>query len=182
MRTDPNAAVPGPHPLWSYFARAAWILVQATVWRLAWKRIPGLRPLIVRVFGGTVPLGTMISESVRVYFPWALSLGKDVSVGPGVNFYNLGGVVLGDRVVISQDVYFCGGSHDYTHPRYPLQRKLIVIKSDVWIGAGAFIGPGVSVGQGAVIGARAVVMKEVPPWKVVVGNPAREIKDRILSQ
>ena len=92
------------------------------------------------------------------------------------------GLQVGHRVVISQDAYFCGGSHDYTDSRYPLLRMKIVVEDDVWIGAGAFIGPGVTVGQGAVIGARAVVTKNVQPWKVVAGNPARIIKDRVLRR
>ncbi len=59
-------------------------------------------------------------------------------------------------------------------------RKPIVIEDDVWIGAGAFIGPGVRIGQGAVVGARAVVFKDVPRWKVVAGNPAQVLKDRVM--
>jgi putative colanic acid biosynthesis acetyltransferase WcaF len=83
--------------------------------------------------------------------------------------------------VVSQDVYFCGGTHDYTRPHYPLQRLAIRVEDDVWIGAGAFICPGARIGQGAVVGARAVVAKDVPPWKVVAGNPARVIKYRLLT-
>ena len=155
-------------------------MAQATVWRLAWKRIPFLRGGLLKIFGALVPFTALISEGVRVYFPWSLRVGRHVMIGPRVDFYNLGGVRLGDRVMISQDVYFCGGTHDYTHPRYPLIRQEIVIEDDVWICAGAFIGPGVTVGQGAIVGARAVVTKDVPAWKVVAGNPARVIKDRIM--
>jgi putative colanic acid biosynthesis acetyltransferase WcaF len=63
-----------------------------------------------------------------------------------------------------------------------LVRKQIAIGDNVWICAGAFIGPGVSIGDGAVIGARAVVFKDVEPWSVVAGNPARKIKERIVKQ
>jgi putative colanic acid biosynthesis acetyltransferase WcaF len=180
LQTEPHASARAPYPPWTYPARALWLLVQATLWRLAWKRIPGLRSGILKIFGASMPFTVLISEGVRVYFPWSLRMGRHVAIGPRADFYNLGGVVLGDRVVISQDVYFCGGTHDYTEPRYPLIRQAIVIEDDVWVGAGAFIGPGVTVGRGAIVGARAVVMKNVPSGKVVVGNPARVIKDRVL--
>jgi putative colanic acid biosynthesis acetyltransferase WcaF len=182
LRTDPNSRDRAPYPLWTYLARALWLVLQATVWPLAWKRIPGLRSGMLRIFGASTPLGVLISEGVRVYFPWSLRLGRHVVIGPRVDFYNLGGVRLGDRVVISQDVYFCGGTHDYSDPRYPLIRRPIVIEDDVWVGAGAFIGPGVTVGRGSVVGAKAVVMKDIPAWKVVAGNPAYVIKDRILRE
>ncbi len=48
----------------------------------------------------------------------------------------------------------------------------------MWIGAEAYIGPGVTIGDGAVIAARAVVVKDVPAWTVVGGNPAKVIKER----
>jgi len=180
LQTKPDSSARAPYPLWTYVARAFWLLVQATVWQLAWKRIPGLRGGILRLFGASTPCAVLVSEQVRVYFPWSLRIGRHVAIGPRVDFYNLGGVRIGDRVVISQDAYFCGGTHDYTDPRYSLIRRAIVIEDDVWIGAGAFIGPGVTLGQGAVVGARAVVMSDVPPWKVVAGNPARVVKDRVL--
>lgn len=163
-----------------YAARALWMIVEFTLWRLAWKRICFLRPALLKCFGARLPFRALISESVRVQFPWLLTLGEGVAIGPGVTFYNLGGVTLGHRVVISQDAYLCGGTHDYSLPSYPLLRQPIVVGDDVWIGAGAFIGPGVRIGQGAVVGARAVVTKDVPAWKVVAGNPARIVKERVL--
>jgi putative colanic acid biosynthesis acetyltransferase WcaF len=182
LQTEPNSSARAPYPLWTYFVRALWLFVQATVWRLAWKRIPGLRGGILKIFGASTPCGVLVAEGVRVYFPWSLWIGRHVAIGPRVDFYNLGGVRVGDRVVISQDAYLCCGTHDYADPRYPLIRGAIVIEDDAWIGAGAFIGPGVTLGQGAVVGARAVVMKDVPPWKVVAGNPARVIKDRVMRR
>ncbi|HNY79416.1 MAG TPA: hypothetical protein PLX34_15565 [Sedimentisphaerales bacterium] len=58
----------------------------------------------------------------------------------------------------------------------------VEIADQVWIAADAFIGPGVTVGQGAVVGARASVFKDVEPWTVVGGNPAKFIKKRELKR
>lgn len=178
--SDPGSCARKPYPVWTYVARPIWLAVEATLWRLAWRRISFLRPLLLKLFGATLPLKCLIYGSVSFHFPWAMRIGHQVAIGPGVTFYNLGGIRVGSRVVISQDAYLCGGTHDYTRPNYPLIRKLIVVEDDVWIGAGAFIGPGVTIGRGAVVGARAVVTKDVPPWKVVVGNPARVIKERMI--
>ena len=60
--------------------------------------------------------------------------------------------------------------------------RKITIGSYVWIAAGAFIGPGVTIGDGAVVGARAVVTRDVEPWTVVAGNPARMIKRREIRK
>jgi putative colanic acid biosynthesis acetyltransferase WcaF len=62
----------------------------------------------------------------------------------------------------------------------PLQRCSLKIGDDAWICADAFVGPGVTIGAGAVVGARSVVMRDVEPWIVIGGNPAKKIRDRII--
>ena len=57
----------------------------------------------------------------------------------------------------------------------------IEVRDQAWVCADAFVGPGVVVGEGAVAGARAVVTKNVEPWTVVAGNPARFLKARRIS-
>jgi putative colanic acid biosynthesis acetyltransferase WcaF len=180
MLTNPQGARVAPYPAWTYPARAVWLVVQATVWRAAWRRIPGLRPALLRLFGARVAWRTHMPGSLRIYFPWRLCIGSGTSVGPGVTFYNLGGLWIGNRVVISQNAYLCGGTHDYTLPTYPLVCKSLTIEDDVWIGASAFLCPGVRVGEGAVVGACAVVTKDVAPWTVVAGNPARVVRQRVM--
>jgi putative colanic acid biosynthesis acetyltransferase WcaF len=170
-----------PYPAWTYPARLLWSIVWLTVWKLAWNRIHCLRPLILRCFGAKVSLRSNIHGSAWVEMPWLLKMDQWISLGPRTHLYNLGGVTIGERTVISQDVYICAGTHDYTNPLYPLLRPPITIGKNVWIAAGAFIGPGVTIGDGAVIGARAVVTKDVAPWTVVAGNPAKFVKERVLK-
>jgi putative colanic acid biosynthesis acetyltransferase WcaF len=62
-----------------------------------------------------------------------------------------------------------------------LTNKPIVIGPQAWVAARAFISPGVTVGEGAVVGACAVVTKDVEPWTVVAGNPAKFIKKREIK-
>lgn len=80
------------------------------------------------------------------------------------------------------DIFNIGGDfrgaeeyHNYSppvHPIAPTTFRQSIIGNDVWIGHGAFIGAGVTIGDGAIIGAGAVVTKDVPPFAIVVGNPA----------
>jgi putative colanic acid biosynthesis acetyltransferase WcaF len=169
-----------PYPKSVYVKRALWATAHKTIWKLCWKRIPSLRSTILRLFGARSSLTVYAAGSSFIEMPWDVTIGEYVAIGPRVIVYNLGGVTIGSHTVLSQDVYVCGGTHDYTDPTYPLVRTPIQIGSHVWIAAGAFIGPGVSIGEGAVVGARAVVIRDVPPWTVVAGNPARIIKKREL--
>lgn len=98
-----------------------------------------------------------------------------------VEIYNLGEVAIGSHTVLSQDVYVCAGTHDYTRPDLPLIRSTISIGSGVWICAGAFIGPGVVVGDNAVVGARAVATKAVPAGTIAAGNPAKVVRERPMT-
>jgi putative colanic acid biosynthesis acetyltransferase WcaF len=170
-----------PYPWRVYLGRFLWLLIQATAWKLCWSRVIMLRPLLLRLFGSKTSLRCLISGGVRIEMPWLLQTGHPVCIGPRVGIYNLGGLVIGDDVVISQDAYLCGGTHDHRDPRMALLRKEIVIGDKVWICAGAFIGPGVKIGEGAVVGARAVVMKDVKPWTIVAGNPAKIIGSRRMN-
>ena len=57
----------------------------------------------------------------------------------------------------------------------------IRIRKYAWVAAEAFIGPGVTIGEGAVVGARAAVFRDVEPWNVVGGNPAKFLKKRVIN-
>jgi len=57
----------------------------------------------------------------------------------------------------------------------------ITIGRQAWVCTDAFIAPGVTVSEGAIVGARSVVTKDVAPWVIVAGNPARTIKKRVLD-
>jgi putative colanic acid biosynthesis acetyltransferase WcaF len=82
---------------------------------------------------------------------------------------------------VSQETYLCSASHDFEDPSMPLIFSPITIGAESWVAAGCFIGPGTTVGEGAVVGAYSVVTKDVPPWTVVAGNPARVLRERKLK-
>jgi len=88
------------------------------------------------------------------------------------------GVKIGANCSISPEVYILSMDHDPQHPDFATCGGVTTIGDHVWIGSRAIILGGVTIGEGAVIGAGAVVTKDIAPWRIAVGNPAREIKDR----
>lgn len=149
--------------------------------RLSPRPFFGWRRFILRCFGASVGREVHIYPSTRIYFPWKLQIGDWSAIGEDAFIYNLGPVKIGARVTISHRAHICAGTHDYTKADLPLLKPPITIGDQAWICTDAFVGPGVTVGEGAVVGARAVVVKNVRPWSVVVGNPARGVKVRELT-
>ncbi len=105
-------------------------------------------------------------------------MGQDSCLADGVDCYNVAPITLGVRALVSQRSFLCSATHEYNRPEFPLVVRAIVIEAGAWVAAEAFIGPGVIVGTGAVVGARACVTRNVAPWTVVAGNPARVVKQR----
>ncbi len=140
----------------------------------AWRR------MLLRLFGAKVGRDVHIYGSATITMPWNLEIGEYSSIGEHVFIYNLGRVRIGARVTVSLRAHLCAGSHDHQDPAMSLLKQPISIDDQAWICGDAFVGPGVSVGRGAVVGARGVAVKDVEPWSIVAGNPAKQIGIRKL--
>lgn len=139
----------------------------------AWRR------WVLRLFGARIGAQASIQRSVRIELPWNLEMGRGSTLGEGVWVHNLGPVRIGAYATVSQRVFLCTGTHDYTRPEFPILRKPISIERGVWVAADAFIGPGVTIGEDAVIGVRSVVLKDMPKGMVCVGHPCVPLKPRV---
>lgn len=159
--------------------RAAWGLAKP-LFRFSPRTFFGWRNMLLRLLGARIGEQVHIYGTAQVYFPWNLEIGDWSAIGEHAIIYNLGMVRIGRHVTVSQRAHVCAGTHDYTDAALPLLKPPIVIEDQAWICADAFVGPGVTVGEGAVAGARAVIMRNVEPWAVMAGNPARKIKQRVL--
>jgi len=164
-------------------------MVQRVLWgfgcylfRLSPRPCFGWRRFVLRCFGAKIGANVNTYPSTRIYFPWKLTVGDWTALGEEAFIYNLGPVTLGEKVTVSHRAQLCAGTHDYTLPDLPLIKTTIIIKDQAWICADAFVGPGVTVGEGAIVGARCVVTKNVEPWAIMIGNPARLTKKRVLKK
>ena len=170
------------HSLANKLGRLAWRICWVILFRPTPPRLlAGWRRLLLRCFGARIGKA-YFHPSVIIWAPWLVKAGSSVYVDAEVNLYNVYGICIADRVVVSREAFLCGASHNFQDPLMPLTGGEIKVGADAWICARAFVGPGVTVGDGAVVGACAVVMKDVPPWTVVAGNPARLIKDRKMGE
>jgi len=162
---------------WENLRRVMWAVMRI-FFRISPRIFFGWRNFLLRLFGARIGKHVHIYNTAQIYFPWKLEVGDWSAIGEYALIYNLGPIHVGSLVTISQGAHLCAGTHDHTDPSLPLQRPPIIIGDQAWICADAFIGPGVRVGEGALVGARAVAVKDVQPWQIVVGNPARPIKER----
>ncbi|MGC8495373.1 MAG: putative colanic acid biosynthesis acetyltransferase [Syntrophobacteraceae bacterium] len=142
----------------------------------------GWRNMLLSLFGAQIGKHVHIYNSATIYMPWNLTIGDWSAIGEWVLVYNLGHTVMGSKTTISHRAHVCAGTHDYEDPDLPLVRERIEIGDQAWICADAFVGPGIKIGEGAIVGARAVAVKDIEPWAIVVGNPARQIGTRSLSR
>ena len=159
--------------------RLLWIVI----WGICAKWMPYFvgnhwRVLLLRMFGMRHCGCVCCYPSVKVWAPWNIELGRHVAIDDAVNLYSADKIRIGTKVAISREAFICTASHDITKPNRPLVTAPITICDGVWIGARAIVLPGVTIGEGAIVAAGAVVTKDVEPWTVVGGNPARVIKKR----
>ncbi|MCD8189990.1 MAG: sugar O-acetyltransferase [Clostridiales bacterium] len=127
--------------------------------------------------------GRKIDASFRMFPPFYtdfgknIHIGKDVFINSGCHFQDQGGIEVGDGVFLGHNVVLATINHDLD----PAQNRKnhyapIKIGAHVWVGSNATVLPGVTVGEWSVVAAGAVVTKDVPPYTVVGGVPAKLIR------
>ena len=161
-------------------------LLWGIVWAVGAKWLPrsvgsGWKRFLLRLFGAKIASTAAVYSSAKVYYPANLEMDEYACIASDVDCYNVAPIRLGKFSTVSQGAFLCTASHNITSPNHELITSPITIGDQAWVGAEAFVGMGVTIGEGAVVGARAAVFKDVEPWTVVGGNPAKFIKNRMLN-
>lgn len=136
------------------------------------------RRFLLILFGAKMGYRTDVRGSARVWYPPNLTMADHSLIASGVDCYNMGPVQIGSWSIVSQRAFLCGGTHDIKDANWQLVVKPITIEQYCWVAAEAFVGPGVTLANGAVLGARAVATRDLQPWTIYAGNPARIIGKR----
>jgi len=171
------------HTLMSKLVRVVWNIA----WWILFRPTPRgnlFRPwriALLKLFGAKVRWSSDVLPSCRIWQPWKLTMGSYACLGENVDCYCVDKICIGDQATVSQGVMLCTASHDIGSRIMELITKPISIQENAWIAANSIVLPGITVGAGAVVGAGSVVAKDVEPWTVVGGNPAKFIKKRVLG-
>ena len=146
---------------WLFFC--AWTPKPANAWRVWW----------LKAFGATVYGQPFVHQRARIQIPWNLTLHDRAALGDRTNAYSLGRIEVHEHATVAQEAYLCTGTHAFDQPAKNLVTAPIIIGAHAFVGARAFVMLGTTIGEHAIVGACSVVTKDVPPYSVVKGNPAR---------
>jgi len=180
-RSQADPYLVAPFSFRNKLRRAVWIGVYTLLFRTTPRPLHGWRAMLLRCFGAKLGRGCHIYPKARIWAPWNLVCGDVVGIADEAIIYNPAMIRLASHATVSQQAYLCGATHDYQSPAFPLIASPISVGAYAWICARASVQPGVSVGEGAVLALGSVATRDLEPWWVYAGIPARKIKARIKS-
>jgi acetyltransferase-like isoleucine patch superfamily enzyme len=148
---------------------------------------PPIRDFAYKILFKKLGRRCFIDYKTYFRFPEKISIGDHVSINRGCQFfatYLNGGasISIGSYVAFSHGVMLFAASQDYSSLILTDKVGDIVIGNYVWIGGGTIVLPGVTIGEGSIIGAGSVVSRDIPPYSVAIGIPAKVIKQRLISR
>lgn len=144
------------------------------------NKIPSrhIRKWFYQMLGAKIGKRSTICRRADILFPKGLNLADGVSIGWFVDLDARGGIYIDHDTNISSHTIFITGSHDIDDSKFRASFKPIRIGHHCWIGTGATVLQDVTIGDGAVVAAGAVVTKDIPPYEVWGGVPAKFIRKR----
>ena len=167
-------------PLGNRLARAVWGVACQLLVRPTPRPMHAWRAAMLRLFGARLGPDCHVYGGARIWAPWNLVCDDTVGIADGAVIYNPRPIHLGSHCVISQDAFLCGATHDFEDQAFPMVSQPITIGRHAWVCARAVVGPGVTVGEGAVLGLASVTMRDLEPWTVYAGVPARPLRKRVM--
>jgi putative colanic acid biosynthesis acetyltransferase WcaF len=165
-------------PLGGRIRRLIWEVCWTLLYRTSPRPFHSWRAMLLRLFGATMGANCHFYPRSKIWAPWNLHCEDQCTLGDDAEIYNPSPVYLESHAIVSQQAYICGASHDYNDPTFPLTSFPMRLGAYSWVCARASVAPGVNLGQGAVLGLASTATKDLEPWGVYVGSPARKVRGR----
>lgn len=170
---------PRPADVLQELARArlgATMVLESLIGRLPSRRLR--EELYVRVLGLRLAPGAKLHRRAEIATARNVSIGRGSIIGQSARIDGRGGVTIGANVNFAAEVAIFTWQHDVQDPEFAVVGAPVRIEDRVWLSHRCTVLPGVTVGEGAVVAAHAVVTKDVAPYTMVGGVPAKVIHER----
>ena len=159
-------------------ARLLWGITYVLLYRLSPRPLHSWRAGLLRLFGAKLGAKCHFYPKGRIWAPWNLHCEDRVSLADDAELYNPSLFFLGSHAIVSQGAYVCGATHTYNDPDFPLVSAPMRLEAYSWVCARAIVSPGVNVGVGAILGLGAIATRDLEPFGVYAGVPAKKVKER----
>jgi acetyltransferase-like isoleucine patch superfamily enzyme len=137
-----------------------------------------IRAFFYRTYGMKIGKDSVVYNSCEIRGPERISIGDNCAIGDRCVLDGRAGLRIGNNVNLSTAAWLWTNQHDPQDPEFGVQCAPIVIGDYAWVSSRASVLPGVTIGEGAVVAAHAVVTKNVEPYTIVGGVPAKKIGER----
>lgn len=141
-----------------------------------------IKVFMLRLFGAKIGENLTIKPKVNIKYPWFLEIKNNVWIGETAWIDNFVKVTIEDNVCISQGALLLTGNHDYKKSTFDLIPREIYLEKGVWIGAKSVVCGGVRCMSHSVLTVNSVATKNLNSYKIYQGNPAIEVRERIISE
>lgn len=158
--------------------RLFWNLCYALLYRLSPRPFHAWRAFVLRAFGAKLGATCHFYPKGKIWAPWNLVCEDRVTLADDAEIYNPSPMFFGSHAIISQGAYICGATHLYNEPSFQLVSFPMRLGAYSWICARGAVNPGVNVGEGAILALGSVATKDLEPFGIYAGIPARKVKER----
>jgi putative colanic acid biosynthesis acetyltransferase WcaF len=141
-----------------------------------------IKVLVLKIFGAKIGKNLTIKPKVNIKYPWFLEIGNNVWIGETAWIDNFVKVIIEDNVCISQGATLLTGNHNYKKSNFEMIVGEIYLEKGSWIGAKSVVCGGVKCKSHSVLAVNSVTSKDLNPYTIYQGNPAKEIRERIITE
>jgi putative colanic acid biosynthesis acetyltransferase WcaF len=141
-----------------------------------------IKVFVLKIFGAKIGKNLTIKPKVNIKYPWFLEIGNNVWIGETAWIDNFVKVIIEDNVCISQGATLLTGNHNYKKSNFEMIVGEIHLEKGSWIGAKSVVCGGVKCKSHSVLAVNSVTSKDLNPYTIYQGNPAKEIRERIITE